>query len=271
MPDVPIDTSVKHLAGLGYDGIEITVIPPYSTELDTLTAVERLRIRKLYDDHGVDMPAVAGHASLIAAGDGHAENWRRLTKAADLCVDFAGTAGPPPLNTTLGSSIDTFDQDRELIVERVGKLVEYCAARQVVVAIEPHSGDGLRDPSECVWLLRQVDTPYLRLNFDISHFNIQGMPTKETVPLLAPLSIHTHVKDERGLIPDFDFLIPGEGEFDYVEYLREMQKAGYDGYITAEISMQVQRRPDYDALAAAELTYHTLAAAFREAGIEREV
>ena len=55
------------------------------------------------------MPAVAGHASLLAEGDGHAENWPRLTKAADLCVDFAGPEGPPPLNTTLGSSIESFD------------------------------------------------------------------------------------------------------------------------------------------------------------------
>ena len=268
MPDLPIDTSVRELAALGFQGVEITVIPPYSTELDTLGAAERLRIRRLYDDCGVEMPAVAGHASLLAGGDAHAENWRRLTKAADLCVDFAGPDGPPPLNTTLGSSIDSFEQQRDLIVERTGRLTEYCAARGVVLAIEPHSGDGLRDPKECVWLLEAVASPFLKLNFDISHFNIQGLRVEETVPLLAPLSVHTHVKDERGRIPRSDFLIPGEGEFDYVAYLREMRKAGYEGYITAEISMQVQRRPGYDPLAAAAMTYDTLAAAFRRAGIE---
>ena len=75
-----------------------------------------------------------------------------------------------------------------------------------------------------------------------------------------PLSVHTHVKDER-------CRIPGEGEFDYVQYLREMRKAGYNGFITAEISMQVQRPPAYDPLAAAAMTYRTLDAAFREAGI----
>ncbi|MBT4502390.1 MAG: hypothetical protein HOC74_31945 [Gemmatimonadetes bacterium] len=37
----------------------------------------------------------------------------------------------------------------------------------------------------------------------------------------------------------------------------------------AEASMQVQRRQDYDPLAAAELTYRTLDRAFREAGIHR--
>jgi sugar phosphate isomerase/epimerase len=77
------------------------------------------------------------------------------------------------------------------------------------------------------------------------------------------------VKDQRGRVPDFEFLIPGEGPFDFVEYLEEMHKAGYEGYITAEVSMAVQRRPDYDPLAAAELCYRTLDRAFQEAGIER--
>ena len=48
-----------------------------------------------------------------------------------------------------------------------------------------------------------------------------------------------------------------------------MRKAGYGGYITAEISMQVQRRPGYDPLAAAAMTYDILDAAFQKAGIER--
>ena len=39
--------------------------------------------------------------------------------------------------------------------------------------------------------------------------------------------------------------------------------------ITGEVSMQVHRRPNYDPLAAAELTYRTLENAFREAGITR--
>ena len=86
---------------------------------------------------------------------------------------------------------------------------------------------------------------------------------------MAPHTIHTHVKDERGQVPDFEFLIPGEGEFDYVHYLKAMQAAGYTDYISAEISFMVQKRPGYDALAAATQTYETLAAAFETAGINR--
>jgi sugar phosphate isomerase/epimerase len=70
-------------------------------------------------------------------------------------------------------------------------------------------------------------------------------------------------------VPDYEFLIPGEGDFDYVRYLREMEKAGYRGYITVEVSVMVQRRPGYDARAAATLSYETLSRAFRESGVGR--
>ena len=84
-----------------------------------------------------------------------------------------------------------------------------------------------------------------------------------------PYSVHTHIKDERGIAPDHEFLIPGEGDMDYVKYLRLMDQAGYHGYVAVEISLMVQTRPDYDALAAATQSYAVVSKAFEEAGIER--
>ena len=270
MPSLPIDIALEHLAALGFDGVELTVIPGFSTELDTLDSADRRRIRQLLNDHGLGLPAVAAHQPLLATEeDVHAENWRRLIKSADLCSDLAGTDGVPVLNTTLGSNPNEWDSQREFILERVGSLVDYCSAREVVLAIEPHVVDGLNSPDRSIWLLEEIGSFYLKLNFDISHFEVQGMPTAEVVHLLAPRSAHTHVKDQQGLVPDYEFLIPGEGPFDFVQYLQLMKMAGYDGYITAEVSMQVQGRPDYDPLAAADLTYHTLDSAFREAEISR--
>ena len=271
MPTLPIDTALEHLAALGFDGVELTVIPGFSTELDTLDSAERKRIRQLLDRHGLDLPAVAAHQPMLSTEDDvHAENWRRLTASAGLCVDLAGTDGVPVLNTTLGSNPNEWNSQQNLILERVGALVDYCTSREVVLAIEPHVGDGLNSPERSLWLLEEINSAYLKLNFDISHFEVQGMSTAQVVQLLAPHSAHTHVKDQRGLVPDYEFLIPGEGPFDFVEYLKLMQKAGYDGYITAEVSMQVQGRPDYDPLGAAELTYATLGSAFRQAEINRQ-
>ena len=268
MPAVAVDDAVKHLAGLGFTGVEPTVIPGYSTELDSLDGAERRRIRALFDDHGLDMPAVAGHRSLLADGAEHEENWRRLTGAVDLCAEWAPAGGPPPaLDTTLGGRPADWEPRRGFILDRVGRLVDYAASAGVVIALEPHVGSALDLPDKAVWLLERVDSAFLKLNFDISHFEVLGLPTAETVAVLAPHSVHTHVKDQRGRSPGHEFLIPGEGPFDFPAYLREMERAGYDGYITAEVSVMVQRRPGYDPLAAAEFTFRTLDGAFREAGL----
>ena len=121
----------------------------------------------------------------------------------------------------------------------------YGESKGVVIAMEPHVGSALDLPDKTLWLLEQIDNPYLKLNFDISHFDVLGLPTADTVSALAPHAAHTHVKDQTGRFPEHEFLIPGEGPFDFVEYLAEMEKAGYTGYITAEVSFMVQRRPDY--------------------------
>ena len=91
---------------------------------------ERRRIRKLFDQYEMGLPAIAGHASLLSPdATGHAENWRRLTGAVDLCVDWAGAAGPAALDTTLGSGPDSWD-NIDFVLERLGTLVDYCAARK---------------------------------------------------------------------------------------------------------------------------------------------
>ena len=51
--------------------------------------------------------------------------------------------------------------------------------------------------------------------------------------------------------------------------LKALDRVGYDHYVEVEISFMVQRRPNYDPLAAAEQSYGVLARAFEEAGIER--
>jgi len=270
MPKVPVDEALAHLAGLGFDGVELTVIPGYTTELSKLDAVERSRIRQLLQKHHLILPAIAAHSSLLSNDkETHAANMARLKGAVDLAVEWAQGDIIPAIDTTPGGRPEEWDAVRDLLVERTRELVEYAQARNVTIAMEPHVGAVIDTPEKVLQLLELVDSPYLKVNFDISHFNIQGLAIEETVAALAPHTVHTHVKDERGLVPDFEFLIPGEGNFDYVTYLKAMQAHGYDGFISVEVSVMVQRRPDYDALAAATLSYETLSRAFIEAGIPR--
>ena len=151
----------------------------------------------------------------------------------------------------------------------MGELAGYAAERGVVIAIEPHVGTMLDTPPRVVELVDSMGLDNLRVNFDISHFNVMGIDIETSVSALAPLSATPTSRTNGAWHRTTSFSFPGEGEFDYVTYLKAMRRHGYTGFISAEISVMVQRREGYDAIAAAQQTYDVLDAAFREAGIDR--
>jgi sugar phosphate isomerase/epimerase len=271
MPRVPIDLAVKHCAALGFDGLELTVIPGWATDAAGLTEAERRRIRRLYDDHGLALCGLSGNRSLLDPDPAERDrNLALLRGYLDLAAELQKPGEHLTVSTTSGGSPEDWETAKASLVERLGQLAEHAASAGVMIGVEPHVGAALHRPEDALWLLRQIDSPGLTIHFDISHFNVQGIAMEPVIAQLAPHSRHTHVKDERGIAPNHEFLIPGEGEMDYVRYLRAMDSAGYDGHIVVEISLMVQHRPDYDPLAAATQSYRVLSRAFDEVGIVRE-
>ena len=79
MPQVPIDVAVAHCAALGFDGLELTVIPGWSTDAAGLDAAQRRRIRALYDDHRRELCGLSGNTPLLVSDPAeHARNMVRL-------------------------------------------------------------------------------------------------------------------------------------------------------------------------------------------------
>jgi inosose dehydratase len=271
MPTVPIDVAVAHCAGLGFDGLELTVIPGWSTDAAGLDAAERRRIRRLYDDHQIALCGLSGNTPLLSAeASENAANMERFRGYLDLAGELQAPGDRLTVTTTSGGAPEDWEAVKSTLAERFGELAAHAERAGVIVGMEPHVGAALHHPDQVLWLMDQVASPALTIHFDISHFNVQGMDMEAVVAQLAPRSLHTHVKDERGIAPDHEFLIPGEGEMDYPRYLRAMDRAGYDGHIVVEISIMVQRRPDFDPLAAATRSYEVLSRAFAEAGMARQ-
>ncbi|MBO0706736.1 MAG: sugar phosphate isomerase/epimerase [Candidatus Dormibacteraeota bacterium] len=271
MQRTPIEVAVDHCASLGYDGLELTVIPGWPTDAAGLDGPARRRIRRLYDDAGLQLCGLSGNTPLLRSPDGEDLESRlaRFRRYLDLASELQLPGQRLTVSTTSGGSAGEWEEVREELVDRYGSLAAHAEAAGVIASAEPHVGSALHTPDGAKWLVEQVRSPALRVHFDISHFNVQGMDMENAVAELAPLSVHTHVKDERGVVPDYEFLIPGEGDMDYVRYLRAMDEAGYRGHITVEISLMVQRRGDYDALAAASQSYSVLQNAFTQAGVAR--
>lgn len=271
MMNVPITEVIPAVAQIGYRGIELAVTPKWPTDLDTLDRAARQQIRQLCRDHNLVISAVAGHTSVCEDdAEQNAANMDRLRRTIDLADELRQDGEQPIVCSLLGGHVDDWGRVKERVAERVCELGEYAAQRGVIFACEPHSGTAFDLPRKALWLLERVRHPAVRLNFDISHFDILAIPTRESVPLMAPHSAHTHVKDQRGIFPYHEFLTPGSGPFDFVEYLTAMHEAGYTGWIGMEISVMVQRKPGYDPFVDAALGYYALKHAFCLSGAPLE-
>ncbi|MGE3912905.1 MAG: sugar phosphate isomerase/epimerase family protein [Chloroflexota bacterium] len=269
MRDLPVDQQIAIVRDAGYASICLVSDPRFAG-LDALTAAgaERQRIRRLLDQAGLELSAIAGHANLLEPDAAEqAANLARIKATIDLAADLAGPAGPPCVIGMGYGTPEHYEQQRQPLADAFGELARHGQTRGVVMALEPHVGQAFDVPEKVVWLMETVGSPYFRLNLDNSHFECMGRDLDEYIPLLVPYAVHTDLKDQRGRYPDHQFLVPGEGDFDYARYLKAMDAAGYDGCVTVEISVMVQRRPDYDPAEVARRSFETLTAAERASGV----
>jgi sugar phosphate isomerase/epimerase len=273
MMTVDIEDAVPAIARIGYHGLELAVTARWPTALDTLDAGKRRRIAELLGAHNLILSAIAGHTSMAEDDpEANAANMQRLRDTIDLAAELAAAnpaqQGEPAIAASLiGGREEDWESKKHLVAERVANLGDHAASRGAIFAVEPHCGTAFDQPEKALWLMAQVNHPAVRLNFDISHFDIWGIGIDDCVPQMAPWSVHTHVKDQRGRYPQHEFLTPGSGPFDFVHYLTAMDAAGYTGFIGMEVSVMVQRKPGYDPFIDAALGYYALVHAFNESGV----
>ncbi|HEY2593902.1 MAG TPA: sugar phosphate isomerase/epimerase [Chloroflexota bacterium] len=177
-------------------------------------------------------------------------------------------------------------------VERLSALAEYGARRGVKISLEPHVGTMIDSVERAEWVIRAVDHSALGLDFDVSHFEVVGVPTAQSVSRLAPLATAVEIKNQRmcyldeplgewhvadngwgratgadGRPVEYQFLLGGEGDFDLPRYLQLLCDAGWTKPVAFEASVQCQARREYDPLAVAASVYRWMRAGWQRAGL----
>ncbi|CAA9546914.1 MAG: hypothetical protein AVDCRST_MAG88-480, partial [uncultured Thermomicrobiales bacterium] len=170
MPRVPIEVAVAHCARLGFDGLELTVIPGWVTDAAGLDTAARRRIRALYDEHGIALCGLSGNTPLLAGSrDEHARNRELLRGYFELAAELQRPGERLTVTTTSCGSPEDWEGARGLLADRFGELADDAGRAGVVVGVEPHVGAAIHAPEQALWLLEQVRSPALTIHFDISH------------------------------------------------------------------------------------------------------
>ena len=258
MKGVKTADALRHCADIGYDGVELALMPGWPTEPRLLTADDRRDLRQRLGDSGLALVGLMENLSEPSADPAHRANLDRLKAAAELGHALSPKA-PPVLETVLGGKPGQWEQVKDKLVERLRSWAEVAAAARTIFAVKAHVGNTLHTPEGALWLVRQVNSPWLKLAFDYSHFVLRALPLAKTLTTLLPDSVFIHVKDAKGTADKFEFLLPGDGGIDYTAYFETVRKAGYRGPVVVEVSGQISGKPGYDPLAAAKRSYANLA------------
>jgi sugar phosphate isomerase/epimerase len=281
MPTLGFEEAARHCASLGFDSIELTVSEGWTTDVMTISRNEPAEWKRILAEAGLVVTSLTANAPIIVDDERWRKSRERLVKSLELAAELQAPGQAMPIS--LGAqrpevdyrglppvtSEDRWRDERAMVIDRFGELASLAKGLAARVALEPHVGSVVCTPERAREVKDAVASDAFGVNLDISHFAVQGIPTAKAVDMLGALAIACEVKDQTGVAPDFKFLIPGEGDFDYVDFIRRMAEAGYDGSISVEISVLRQRLPGYDPYDAARQSYEVLSEAFRKAGVER--
>lgn len=262
------DDALELVGRTGYDGVEIALMPGWPTEPRLLSTSVRSRLRHRLGDLGMRVPAVVETLLAMDPEQSRADNLDRIRRATDLGVELS-PGRPPILETVLGRKSHEWETVKQGIVDEVGEWAQLAAERNTVICFKPHAGHAVNNVERSLWLIEQVGSPNFRCTYDYSHLWLQGLDLVPSLEDLLPVSPYIHLKDAEGVLGEHRYLLPGDGETDYLELFRQLLRHDYVGFATVEVSSHIHRRRDYQPIATARLCYQRMSVAFEAAGLTR--
>jgi hydroxypyruvate isomerase len=241
--DVPFVDRIDRVADHGFDTVEFWTWP--DKDLDAVEA--RL------DDHDLSVAGMAANTE-----PRRPEELERAptdpTKQDAVVSDFeesievAERLDCPNLIVLVGPALEyTRAEMYESVVSCLEAVAPTAEAADVTLVVEPlntavdHPGYFLERSSAGFDIVREVDSPAVKINFDIYHQQISEGNIISTVTGNLDAIGHLHVADVPGRHE------PGTGELNYPNVLAAVDDAGYDRYVGFEYSAA---RDDDQALTA---------------------
>ncbi|MDA1049502.1 MAG: TIM barrel protein [Planctomycetota bacterium] len=268
MKSMSTEDAIRTVAQVGYDGIEIAARTDWDAAPARMSKPRREQVRTLLADSGLRVTALMEHLYPAKEKAEHEAGLARLREVARLGHDLSPTS-PPLIQTVLGGG--TWDEQKNMLRDRLGDWAKLAAETRTVIAIKPHRGGGMSTPTEAAWLIQQLDdTPWIRMVYDYSHYAFRDMSVEDTVETALPYTAHIAIKDTIETDKGFRFVLPGgSNSFDYADLFKRFYAGGYRADICCEVSGMVSNQNEYDPTAAAKECYATIAPQFERAGVPR--
>jgi sugar phosphate isomerase/epimerase len=120
---------------------------------------------------------------------------------------------------------------KKLIIEGLKRVIEYCEREKIYLAFDNH-GVITNDYTLQLEIFEKIKSKYLGANLDTMNYRWYGYPVEkltEIYRLIAPYTIHTHIKDGIGTKENYQRKVLGEGEIPIVEAIKILNENNYKG------------------------------------------
>jgi sugar phosphate isomerase/epimerase len=201
-------------------GVDIIDVHLKSQEPDYL-----LKIKKLATDLQITISAVSPGNSF--GKDNESDESSEVAKI-NSWTDTAYLLGSPNLRIFAGwAPKERHARLWPKVVKSISQCAAYAAKKGVTLAIESHNDGGYLPSSvETLKLLKDVDSPWVKLNLDTGNYHDKDMYA--ALERSMPYTTHMHAKIHK-LSPD-----GRELEFDYDKIFAILKKSNYRGFLNVE-------------------------------------
>ncbi|MCZ2155478.1 MAG: TIM barrel protein [Bryobacterales bacterium] len=237
-PGLPLPEQLERVAAAGYQGFEFGDWRAQNPEL----------ITKLKNRLGLTCVYLVGNRSVNPPGMGLCDPAERAGFLTEIraSLEAAKRFEADKLVVLSGYKVDYLsrEEQHESIVEGLKQAADFTARDGVTLIIEPintlakieplnptgdnHANYFLDKPSEAFEIVRKVDSPYVKVLYDLYHAQIMEGNLIETIREHHSQIGHIHVAD----VPKRHE--PGTGEIHFANVFRAVYETAFDGFIGAE-------------------------------------
>ncbi len=236
--------TINTLSEIGYKGVEILCDIPHAYP-KTLTDPDINEIKQLTSKLGISISNLNAF-TLFAIGDTHHPSWieidsesrkLRIEYTID-CIKLARKLGVSNISTEPGGPVinQGLSENELLKIFEIGinEILETTMQENVTVLVEPEPGLLIENSQQFIKFIKNFDSKYIGLNFDIGHFFCVEEDPSQVIYRLSDYVRHVHLED---IAADrtHQHLMLGEGAIDIDSVLKSLEDIGYDGFITVEL------------------------------------
>jgi sugar phosphate isomerase/epimerase len=237
-----LSDSIAEIARIGYNGIEILCDIPHAFPLP-LSENKIKEIKMDLKNYGIEISNLNAF-TLFAVQDTYHPSWieenpgfRKIRVDHTInCLKLASLLGAKNISVEPGGPVNN-DFNREsylkIFKDGIDKALPVAEKEKVKILVEPEPNLLIENSDEFLQFIKDFDSAYIGLNFDIGHFVCVNEDPSKLVSRLSEYIHHFHLADIKNRV--HNHLIPGIGSIDFKEVIKAINDTGYDGFITVEL------------------------------------